>query len=236
MASPTLYDLLDVEANATAGELRAAKRATLKAVHPDRAAEIGLDEARLAARTKAVLEACEVLLDRRRRADYDAQIGLARSRRLRLLQLALIEWSAPLRYAKWWAGLGVRRQPTAAASPALRSPRLARPHLTAPELRIGGRTGAAIRLAHETRLGQWMIVVVVSSSLDAFAGLFIPWAHGVTLVGSTLVLGLWIGRAGAPTPLADARIVMLALARSVRALYRLLWSQPRSRPTISAEQ
>jgi curved DNA-binding protein CbpA len=70
--SPTLYEVLGVSESVTVEEVRRLRRALARRYHPDVAA--APDPARLS----AILEACEILGEPRRRAGYDARLAGAR--------------------------------------------------------------------------------------------------------------------------------------------------------------
>jgi curved DNA-binding protein CbpA len=70
--SPTLYEVLGVSESVSVEEVRRLRRALARRYHPDVSA--APDPARLS----AILEACEILGEPRRRAGYDARLAGAR--------------------------------------------------------------------------------------------------------------------------------------------------------------
>ena len=69
--TPTLYDIIDVDPSASMEEVRKAHRRALRQTHPD------MNDGRRSPRYLSVQEAGEVLLDEKRRADYDRSLGRA---------------------------------------------------------------------------------------------------------------------------------------------------------------
>ena len=207
MAEPTLYHLLGIGANASSAEIKVARRAMLMAHHPDRAEITGVDPGRLAARTRAVIDACNLLFDHGRRAAYDTQIGVARSRRLRRIELAAIDWRADLAQRR---AEGAEAQ----APPAARHQ--AGVHVEMPK--SSPALSALWRAAYETRLGQWGLVVAAAGATALVAGLVGGPTRPPVEAAAVVLSALALSRGGTPTPLYDAESMAMSAARAaVRA-------------------
>jgi len=202
---PTLYDLIGVEPDASTADIRAARRRTLMTVHPDHATTTGLDEQRLAARTKAVIDACAILTDPGRRAEYDVAVGIARSRRLRRLRLTALDSRTV--GPSTWPPLPRRGS---AARPAVRS---ATVRLSLPAAHVPRPAARAGRLLYETRVGQWLLVGLSAVAAQAVT-LTLALSAGID-AGAVLVVGVVLARGGAPTPLSDGRAIGTAVARAL---------------------
>ena len=201
MAEPTLYHLLGIGVNASTAEIKVARRTMLMAHHPDRAEITGVDPVRLAARTRAVIDACNLLFDHSRRAAYDVQIGASRSRILRRVELAAIDWRSGLALSRAhdeepsatsiahvWRGHSPRRK--------------AAPFFT-----------TMWRFAYETRAGQWLLVIVLSAAAVMVAGHIGGAGHPPVEMFIMVSAAVVLSRGGPPTPLSDAETVSLLVAR-----------------------
>ena len=129
-AAPSLYDLLDVAPDASAEEIRAAWRSAIDGLEPgDR-------------RFRAYNAAAEALLDRDRRAAYDAELAADGSRRARLDHRLARRRPRPAARPAWLR----RRRPAVSKRAAVDGarPRLAAGRAGAADRRRGGAGGLAV--------------------------------------------------------------------------------------------
>jgi hypothetical protein len=203
----SLYEILGVDPSASHAELRRAYLATIAEVHPDRARTAGeIDErTRL---TASVTAAWAVLGDAASRAAYDRSSGAG------LLPRPLRRLRSLLARRRWVVG---------------------RPHPRIDLAPVRSVTGAGWALVYETRLGQWLLVLAVSSLAASLGG-------ATAGAAAAAAVGLLLAGGGEPTPLADARAISIVAGRAPGAILRRFtsasagWLSPRLAEAIERER
>ena len=218
------YEIIGVSPYADEATIAAAFRTKMAEVHPDRAHSED-DRARRTAAAATVSAAYRVLRDPEARVDLDLELAAADS------------WG--WRIGRLRAAIGRRRAPSI-KRPTVRVPEVRIPEMRIPEMRVpevelpfdaddlraaSARGGSLLRaiggFLFDTRLGQWLVLVLlwtVPALVDALTGRGLPSQAILLLIAGTAAL---LGRRGAPSPAHDAATILLPLAdRLGRALLR----------------